>query len=511
MKNLARNMILFVAATVAARLFGVVRTFWLARVLNPADYGVWIFILLISAYAPILNLGTLETLVKKVPFFQGKGDTRSIRETEGGAFSFSLFIGALFLVAAALAPLALGGETLHRFVLPAQLMLLSVSFTSVSSFWFFRMQARQGFDMVSAITTGRAAVVLVLQIALSYRFGLVGAVAGYLLSEVVVFGAAFWLDRRTNQPVLPRVGLRLYGNLIRTGLPITIVWWTFMIQTTVDRIVSMAMLGEAPTGYYGIGMSIAAMFLLLPDAINQVLYPHINETYGRTKDRRKLAALVVDPARIIALALPLFACLSMLTLPLVFTVIVPRYMPGLATAQILIVSALYAALTKGGTNLLISIDRQWSVLGNIAACIAINLCGNVVLVRLGLGIEGIAISTAVASSVFAVTIWLLVFRAIGYRARESVGAATALFGPALLFTIVTIAYRVVMRNRVEGTLASVAILLGLLSVYWVAVLAIPAYRATMTVAIRSVWRALVSRLKGRNPSAEPGRESWTND
>jgi len=509
--SLARHLLLFAFATIAARFFGVVKSFWLARILQPADYGVWIFILLISSYAPILSLGTVETLMKRVPFFRGKGDHEAVGTIEGGVFSFTLIVAAIFLAASFLVPLALRGETLRRFALPSRLMLLAVTFSSVSSVYYYRLQARHSFDAVSAIATARSAAVLLFQIALGYLWGLNGAVAGFLISEIVVLGYSLLLNARLHEPIRPRAGARLYGDLIRTGLPITIVWWTYMIQTTVDRAVAMAMLGDAATGYYGIGMSIAATFLLLPDAINQVLYPRVSELYGRTQDARHLSPLVVDPARMISLALPLFACLSMLVLPLVFDFIVPQYLPGLGAAQILIVAALYSALTKGGANLLISVDRQWRVLAYLLASIALNLCGNVLFVRLGLGIEGIAASTAIATSFLAVAVWCSVFATVGERRRECARSTASLFGPAFLFTVLIGGYRVAIRRFDERSILSILALLGVMLVYWGILLAIPAYRASIRQALRTVSSALLSRLtrgSGAAPEADapPGED-----
>lgn len=489
-----RNVSIFFLASVAARGFGALKTFWLAIILDPGEYGIWIFLLMMTSYAPLLTLGTMETLMKRGPFLRGKGDFASAQEIDQGVFSFTLIVSLFFFFAACGSRFFLSRGLFHRFGLPVQLMLFSLSLSILSAFYYYRLQSYQRFDIASAITTARSILVLVCQIPLAYLLGLTGVFVGFLLCEVLVFGFSVFL----NSKLPPVKGLQfkfhLYGNLIRTGLPITIVWWTYMIQTSVDRVVSMSMLGESATGYYGIGMALATAFLLLPDAINQVLYPSINEEYGRSANPRKLAPLVVDPGRIMSLFLPFLAWISVIVLPFIFTLVVPKYRPGLVAAQLLIVGALYSGITRGGSNLLISINRQWLLLGYIAGCLVTNLCFNILLVKLGLGIDGIAISTCFSSALLTASIWLSVFAALGLDVRGRIRSTLALFAPALLFTLLTIINQIFFRSISPLSIKSFATIGIEFVLYWGILIAIQHYRKLIMKALSPLFSSVVKRL-----------------
>jgi O-antigen/teichoic acid export membrane protein len=507
--SLLSNIGLYALASLVARAAGVVRSFWLAALLGPAVYGDWVFMLLLSAYAPILSLGTVEALLKRVPFFNGRADASSAREIERGAFAFTFIVSATFTALVALVGVTLRSLGLASYVLPTRLMLLAVAISGLSSFSYYRLQAYSAFHSVSLITTVRSVATLVLQLAFAYPWGLTGAVLGYAVAEAVVCAFSF---RRTRP--LPRLGApvfsaNLFRRLITVGFPISIIWWTFIIQTSIDRIVSMTMLGSAPTGYYGIGMSITGAYLLFPDAINQVLYPSINEQFGRTQQAGDLVPLVLYPARIMSLLLPLLTCGFFLVMPVLFQYVIPQYAPGLVAAQILVIGALFGALTRGGVNLLVSIDRQRTVLGLVAASVLANLLGNVLLVKLGFGIEGIAVSTLVSTFGLSTSVWWLVLRSVDTPARSRWGVMGNLFGPALLFALVAVGSSgvtaLVHPRSLAGSLAIVAAQIG---VYGGVVACVPSFRQTLRGALRDLATALAQkvsfpRTRGRDGGPDP--------
>jgi O-antigen/teichoic acid export membrane protein len=472
--------------------------------------------LLLSAYAPIFSLGTVETLLKIVPFLNGDGEREKAKEIEKSVFTFILIVSAFFLVALFAVPLVLVSDSLKQYIMITRLMLLAVSISMLSAFYYYRLEAYKKFSIVSAITSFRSVATLVLQISLGLLLGLTGVVLGYLLSEVLVCACSVFLSRRLPNSLGLRGNSSLYGMLIKTGMPITIIWWTFMIQTTVDRLVSMSMLGEVQTGFYGIGMSLTAAYLMLPDAINQVLYPSVNEKYGQTRRPQDLAPLVVDPARIMSLVLPFLSCAFVLLLPLIFNYIVPKYIPGLLAAQILIIGALFSGLTRGGANLLISIDKQRLLLALILGSTFLNLVGNILLVRLGLGIAGIAISTAVSSSLLALAVWLLVFKAIGFSMRKGLKLTFELFFPSIIFALLASANGVLNRKlpstiNVKSILSIVTLLLA----YCGIIFAIPRYRSSIKESFGFLSGIVKARLRGEHKSlgsaAENGQGMFGGD
>lgn len=464
--------------------------------------------MLLSAYAPILAFGTVETLLKRVPFLRGKGDIIAATEVEGGVFTFVLLVCAFLAGIALIVPLVLCSEHLRYYVPLTRLMLIALSFSMLSAFFYYRFQAYNQFYFVSKIVAARSVFVLLFQVLLSYMLGVTGAVIGYLLCEAILCAYSIFLNK-----TLPRIGalifkLPVYRMLIATGLPITIVWWTYTVQTTVDRLVSISMLGERATGYYGIGMSIATAYLILPDAVNQVLYPRINRRRGETTKTADLVPLVMGPALILSTILPLVTCVFILAMPIVFTVIVPQYLPGLVTAQMLVVGALFSGLTRGGTNLLISIDRQKILLVFILGCICINLFGNIGFVKIGWNIEGIAVSTAISSGCLAVMVWSATFKSMGFSVKKIILSDIEFLIPSVTLAVIVLSSHTISDlNLPSGLLHGVPLVAIQIFLFCAILIAIPHYRNTLKEAAALIISAgkerLLSKLTRDSEAGQP--------
>src|SRR6185312_16057880 len=95
--SLVRNIAFFLTAVVFAKAAGFLQSFVLARALGPADFGVWMTLLLIASYSPIISLGAGETMLKKVPYFLGRNMHEQAREIEGGVLAAAI-LAAVFLL-----------------------------------------------------------------------------------------------------------------------------------------------------------------------------------------------------------------------------------------------------------------------------------------------------------------------------------------------------------------------------------------------------------------------------
>ena len=87
MKKTFKNITYLFFATVFAKFIGVFTTFFIAKILQPSNYGIWITMILISAYAPILCFGVAETLLKQFPYHIGKGNPDKAREIDKAVFA----------------------------------------------------------------------------------------------------------------------------------------------------------------------------------------------------------------------------------------------------------------------------------------------------------------------------------------------------------------------------------------------------------------------------------------
>ncbi len=489
MDKIVANFLYSFVAVFLVRFIGGITTFIIARILSPADYGLWVTLLVIASYAPIICLGTVETLVKMFPFFVGRRELEKAKRLESNVLG-SLAIAAALLLAA--------GASFHVFTHAAviksleniiRLMVLAACLALFSGFYYYRFTAHQNFRYVSYIETLRAIGMFALVVPFAWLWGLMGAAMAFTINEFLILSFSYGTNNRILGRLAIGFDLREMRGLVTIGFPITVIWWTYMLQTSIDRLISMSMLGKEATGYYGLGASMVSAIVLIPMVLGRVLYPKVNEEVGRNATPARLNLYVLAPAQGLSLVLPFFIGLLIILTPELFRFFFPKYVPGIASAQILLIGVYFVCLIRTGVNYLVAIDKQNKVLLFVLASLCTNVLASVLLVKLGYSIEGVSVGTSVSGLVLAFLLWKLVFAHLGYSLRKQFRELGYLLMPFSLCMVLSIGLPVLLRAVAPHYLPLVS--------YGAAALFMPLYALTVwTLPPLSSWsKGLSSRIK----------------
>src|SRR5690348_16968564 len=82
MSRVLMNVAFVAGGVLFAQSLGGLRSLFLAKLIDPGDYGIWTTAQLTVTLAPIACLGTVETLLKQVPYFRGKNDLTALKKVE---------------------------------------------------------------------------------------------------------------------------------------------------------------------------------------------------------------------------------------------------------------------------------------------------------------------------------------------------------------------------------------------------------------------------------------------
>lgn len=434
--NLTLRSIIYVFVGVLfAKILSVCTSMYVARTLQPEDYGVWVTLMLIASYAGIAHVGTIEALLKQYPYLKGRGEDAEAQDAERNAMG-AITVAAILLVAACLLLPRLAPAASRETYFPlVRLMLATAALSLFSTYFYHRFAAHQEFKMVSITDTTRAVYTAVLLVSLSWCWGVSGTVWGFFLAELLVCLQSAILGRRVCGRIGFDIDRKQIWELIKLGFPITIVWWVCILQQTSDRLITMALLGKVATGYYGLGVSIVFTLVLIPQVVGQVLYPKINDGVGRGLEQEQMEQLIVTPARAFSLLLPLAIGLLIILAPVIYNYLFPTYMRGLMSAQILLAGSYFLCLFKNGANFLIANNRQNLVLWYAASCLVFNVAATFTAVRLGADIEGVALSSALSSALLTTMIWKKVFAVLGHKPAGQLKQLFQLYLPFLLLLV----------------------------------------------------------------------------
>lgn len=420
MSKTLKNVFYVSVGVFIAQTIGSFRSFFLAKVLVPSDYGIWSGLQVIISLAPIACLGTVEALLKQVPYYRGKKDLASLKAVENAVFATILLAALLIAVVFILAPRFLPFHFIQDNLLVVRITAATAAISFFTSYYYFRCTAYEDFKIVGAFDAWRSVSAFICIVLFGWLWGLPGAAVGLLTSEVLNWIVVAHVSGKLHGDVQPAFRQTRMCDSIRVGFPITVIWWVYAIHMSVGRVTSISCLGNTAAGFYGVGSSLAMLFAIVPNMIGRVFYPRVNAQIGARADVREIKKSVVVPTSAITLILPFAQVVVFYMLPIVYTYFLPKYRQGLAAAQILILGAFFVGLIRNGANYLIAADKQMHLMKYVFISVLVNAGGSYLLATHGYGINGVAVAACFASGLLASLIWLRVFAELGYDRKKRV-------------------------------------------------------------------------------------------
>ena len=95
----------------------------------------------------------------------------------------------------------------------------------------------------------------------------------------------------------------------------------------------------------------------------------------------------------------------------------------------MVLGSFFISLISNGFNYLISTNNEKVFLRNVLLSLLVNVIGNIILIKLGFYIEGIAISTSVSMFLFATLTWIFIFKDFGFDKLECFKRIMVLYMP----------------------------------------------------------------------------------
>ncbi len=494
-----KNISYFFAAAVLSKPLGFLLSLILAKALGPADFGVWVTLMLVASYSPIVCLGTVETLLKQVPFYSGRGESHNIHEVEdsvmGSVAIASAIVISVALVSWCILPSISWG--INTFLLVMMFMASAVSF--VSAYFYNRFAAYENFKAAGTMDFLRSALALLFVGGMAWIWGLRGAVIGYLIHETTTCFLTALINIHT-QGIVGIVFRRdLLIQAVRVGFPITLLWWVLTLTGTVDRVVLGSLLGPLAVGHYGLAISVVNVLYLLPMVVGRVLYPKVNKQFGQDSGSASMRHVMLAPTLALGAMLANLQLALLVIMPFLYNQLLPKYQPGLKAGEILMLGSFFACLMRNGANYLIAINQQRVFLKYIVVTLAFNIVSDVSLVKAGFGISGVALGTSFAGLLLTSFVWRKVLLSLDYLPRQVWAKLTTLYLPFIVLLTLASAWCLINNSAFQvfnGLEIAIGISLFILlngSLY-----CLPVYRSEMKSWIRTFlksWAAYRQRVE----------------
>ncbi len=412
-----------------ARAMVLVRGVLAASVLGPRGYGGWNALNLILDYGYFAPGGALQGLDLHLPAAVTRGDAAAGRRLMAGAWSVTL-AGMLAFAGIVLGYSALGGRALtEAFGWGAVLLMLLAAAVQLALLYLSSaLRAHARFGAVSRGQSLQAVVGGGLGVALLWRWGVWGLIAGWIagtLAAVTLMARA--VPEAPLAPAAPAEGV----SLTRAGLPIFLFYALSLLLRSTDRLAFVHFGATSALGQYSLGLMAAGLVLYLPEAVGFVLFPRIAAAAQGASDPASTRDQLVRAHRALAVVMPVPVALAMLWAGPVVGAVLPAYREGLPALRLLALGALLFSVSTLPGYFLLASGMSRRLLGVGCAATALNAALVFTVASRDPRPASVAAAATIGYGAFA--LGLVLMAAVELRAGAGARARFALgsFAPAL--------------------------------------------------------------------------------
>lgn len=398
---MSKEFILYASSTVLVQVtrFGV--SLFAAKTVGLSAWGVWQMLYLLLAYSSIFHLGITSGMNREIPLLSGRGDHHKIDEIKGVTF------GTVLLVCLATSILIFASSfLLTGFVSTSVMRVMALLFTTYVVYNFIEVYLRSSalfIELSKQRFIFSIAFLIIVTPAVS-----IFKLEGYICSQalVILLTVAFILKR---QPLRtkPRLDFTEVRRLVKIGFPIMIGFIIFTFMSTADRWIIATFLNIEQLGYYSLSIITIQGVMMIPVVITQQIFPRMAKTWGQTSDSKDLIKWVRTHSTInLGLLIPM-TLLIYFMMPIFVEFYMPEFGPGITAMKISLAVPVFFGLATVFVNMLTIVDRQFQLMLIRVAVLAINIVLNIVFVKNGYGINGVALGTTVSFALYYLSVFFL--------------------------------------------------------------------------------------------------------
>lgn len=414
----ARLSIIYTLSNYALMFFSLISSILIRRWLDPYMYGIVATLNIFIAYATFANLGALNAAEIRIPFFRGAGKLDEIKRLEGVAFTFTSISTLVFCSGVAFWAIweagSLGPE------LSQAVILTEISFfgLQIVNFYITILRANHDFIFLSKHFLWIGLIKSVSALVITSILGFWGYIMTINIITILQLGVLI-----SYQGYLPRLQMRLQEafDLMRIGFPMFLLGLSAVALKTIDSLVVLQLFDIEHMGHYSIAVIASTLMFTTTNSITAVLFPQMNEEYGKIGDEVGLIRFIKTPMLVLSTLLPMACSLMYLASPYVVGIFLPQFSPGLPALRVVSLSSFFLAMIGMNNGYLMSSGKSRQGVVVYGLSVALVAAVSSLILSYGVGLIGVAVATSVG--------YLFCFILMTWRATKSgfSGKGTLLF------------------------------------------------------------------------------------
>jgi len=392
-RHFIRSSIFISAGLFFENICGMILGLFVARWMGPRTQGIWQTARLFRTYSEFATLGQGLGMRREAAVAQGRGDGVEFEDQRDTGFTWATF--SLGLAGLLIAVYALLMPHSGPFRLALATVALSVMMSGALSFFNLWYKTIERFGVLAGASIA-AGVVSLGSIGLLKWRGFEGMLLGYVLTGFVallVMVVAF------RGPLRIRFSVEAWRRSLSVGFPLFLVTVAGILFSTLDRLLVVAVLGFADMGFYSVSSMCFMPVSMAVSSVSVVLLPRVCRHYGQTGTSEQMSQFLAEPLRLLMTPLAGVAGVAALMIPWLVTILLPGYEAGVVPAQIVLLGLPFGCVTGFFENVLVASGLTWrmalvTTLASVAKLVLV-----LALLVCGMGLQGVALGSVLASVV----------------------------------------------------------------------------------------------------------------
>jgi O-antigen/teichoic acid export membrane protein len=397
--------------------------------LGREEYGIYLLIAALVGYFSLFDMGIGQSLVKFIAEYHAKGEKEKVNEVVNTAFFIFLGIGAvgsvgLFILGSFVIDYLKFADADQLFKARALTYILAIAFSTSFSMAVFKgvLRGMQKFVLLAYIAFASSLInVCVTVWVLWMGFGVIELVLYTVTSSFFGPIAVSWFAKR-ELPYLEIKRSFINRKIIRSLFGLSMLLLLLFIFNKIVFYTDNLVIGWwfVGTGMVTIYVAAHQLYSIPSRAINnalQAMMPAASELDA--KEKRLALQLLLTKVSKYCLAL-----LFMLSLPTIFMSehilnywLGDEYGAYFLVANILIISIFFDYFNNVSSQILIGMNKIKFLVAGYGVVALLNLVLSVILVQ-SMGLEGVALGTAIPFIIMAPVLMWNAFKIIGINWKE---------------------------------------------------------------------------------------------
>lgn len=421
-----------------------------AKFLGPELLGVLGNLTLILGYTSYANLGIIYSMNREYVLEEEKSIDKGERVLNT-TFTSLFIISIVFIILSILSILIYR----NTFGIYLALIFIIAIFEQFKNYFTNYFRLIDNYNMINLVEVIYNIISFILTFILINDFKIYGVLISMLICGIIILILGIVKSRN----IKLKIEKRILKSLISIGIPLLIYNLGFYILTTIDRWIIIKYFTDADLGYYTFANNMVSATLVFITSMLFLIYPKLIKNFNEGKNRNILI-IVNRYTRLLEIACAIFFTMGVVIFKPFIDIFLDKYVGSIEIYMILLLSVIVNTLSYFANCYIVSNRKQKYLVYLQVMSILVNLTCNIIFVKLGFGVKGVALGTLITNAIYSIMQYNIFIKLT--KGKSNVARVIRLYRRILLYSILM---SVMMMTGVSYIIYSISTILLTIVLY----------------------------------------------